>query len=218
MKIKCMLLAGLFLLTSCGGNDPETGETASRENEYQMLDYRLAQTYWDEPVWSSHSGTKTIPGYYNPENTIEVRVIGGWSFGEGSDFCRSAEYAARRDDNKQVDFIIGGKELKSVALDYYFDFNTNFTFGYNATIRLYGEGFEINSPDSSNSEMSILDWESLSRDDLANGRSYFESWSKGSDKLPYKYFRFTLRCNSNCEDDICHCEFIMHYIRLQWAA
>ena len=209
-----MLLAGLFLLTSCGGNDPETGETASRENEYQMLDYRLAQTYWSEYNWQ----TKFIPGYYNPENTIEVRVIGGWSFGEGSDFCRSAEYAARRDDNKQVDFIIGGKELKSVALDYYFDFNTNFTFGYNATIRLYGEGFEINSPDSSNSEMSILDWESLSRDDLANGRSYFESWSKGSDKLPYKYFRFTLRCNSNCEDDICHCEFIMHYIRLQWAA
>ena len=218
MKIKCLVLAGLVLLASCGGNNPDTSGRPSQDSEYQALNYQAAQTYWDEPAWSSHSGTKTIPGYYNPENTIEARVIGGWDFGQNSHFCTSAEYAARRDDNKQIDFIFGGKDLKVVSLIFQFDFNTNFIFGYNATIRLYGEGFEINRPDSSNSEMSILDWESLSRNDLANGRVYFETWSKGDDKLPYKYFRFTLRCNTNCEDDICHCEFIMRYIALEWAA
>ena len=214
MKIKCLVLAGLVLLASCGGNNPETSGRPSQDSEYQALNYQAAQTYWSEYNWQ----TKILPGYYNPENTIEARVIGGWDFGQNSHFCTSAEYAARRDDNKQIDFIFGGKDLKCVSVSFHFDFNTNFIFGYNATIRLYGEGFEINRPDSSNSEMSILDWESLSRDDLANGRSYFESWSKGSDTLPYKYFRFTLRCNTNCEDDICHCLFIMDHISLEWAA
>ena len=61
MKIKCLVLAGLVLLASCGGNNPDTSGRPSQDSEYQALNYQAAQTYWSEYNWQ----TKILPGYYN---------------------------------------------------------------------------------------------------------------------------------------------------------